>query len=404
MSAPRRPSPSGQTPASDSSPAGAGTNIPSQPVRPPLPGAPRRRLDGGTGLALLAVVIAGVALAIGLVNALGRGQAGCDTAAWDAVPAASALPAGWTLGTTDFYVGSQTTTLVGPLTDDSAGGAAVYASVTCYGDSAGDALRRTRTSAESSGATVTDLDGIGDEGYSMADSSTVSSAYHFRRGGLVAYVAPSGSVTPAELDQLAIAVDAAMATSQGGPTPSVPARPSAAPTASETPEASAEESPGPNASTEPESSPVAPALEARLPSEVGGVTLTKDSATGDVVLQDDASSRALAAALRTLDKSPTDLLLAQAYDESGTLAGSIMGFELPGVEGAELRTIILDAWLLAGSPGVTTTEVTLAGKPFTKVSYGDGVASSYVYVADGAVLVIDAPDEDQAGQFAAGLP
>jgi len=391
MSAPRHPAPSRPGPAAGSPPTS------------PLP-APGRRLGGAAVIALLALVVAGVALVLGLATALGRGQAGCQEAAWDAVPASSALPAGWALGSTDYYVASQTTTLGGPPTDDATGGAAVYTSVTCFGDSAADVLGRSRSSAEESGATVEDLSGIGDEGYSMADSATGSSAYHFRREGLVAYMAVSGTVSPVELDQLAAAVDAAMATSQGGAAPSVRVRPSEGPATTQTPGPTAEETTGPEVTTEPEPSPVAAALEARLPSEVGGTALTKDSATGDVVLQDDASSRALVAALRTVDKTAADLLLAQAFDETGTLAGSVLGFELPGVTGADLRAIILDAWLLADSPGVTKTEVTLAGKPFTRVSYGDGGTNSYVHVTDDAVIVIDAPDDDQAGTFAASLP
>lgn len=405
MSAPRHPTPSTPPrPAADPSPGEGRAPVAGSATTRALPGAPRRRLDAATGIAVLAVVIAAVALAVGLFSALGRGQDDCRTAAWDAVPAASALPAGWTLGSTDYYVGSQTTTLVGPLVDEATGGAAVYASVTCYGEAAADALGRSRSSAETAGATVEDLSGIGDDGYAMSDSSTGSSAYHFRRGGLVAYMAISGSVAPSELDQLATAVDAAMATAQGGPAPSIPVRPSDGPAASETPGASIESSPSPAESAEPEPSPVAAALEARLPSAVGGVTLTKDSATGDAVLQDDASSRALVAALRTLDKTAADLLLAQAYDESGTLAGSVLGFELPGVAGSELQPMILDAWLLAGSPGVTTTEVRLADRPFTKVSYGDGGTMSYVTLSDDAVLVIDAPDDDTAAEIAASLP
>ena len=377
----------------------------SPPPPSPLPGAPRRRLDAATSLALLAVILAGAALTLGVVNALGPGRGGCQANAWDAVPAQATLPGGWALGATDYYVESQTTTLVGPATDGAdGGGALVYASVTCFGDSAGDVLERSRTSAKNAGATVGDLTGIGLEGYALSDPSTGSSAYHFRRGALVAYLGVSGIVAPAELDQLAAAVGAAMAKAQGGAAPSFAARPTPVPGTSETPGASAEPSPSASASAEPEPSPVAAALEALLPSEVGGIALVKSSATGDAILADDTASRALVAALRSLGKTPSDLLLAQAFDETGTLAASILGFELPGVEGATLRTAIMKSWLLADSPGVTTSEVTLSGKPVTRVSYGDGGSDSYVLVRDGAVLVIDAADQAQAERIVASLP
>jgi hypothetical protein len=351
----------------------------------------------------VALVVAAIALVLGAWSVLGPARASCQTAAWDAIPAATALPAGWTLGATDFYVQSQTTTLLGPADETTGSGAVVYSSVTCFGGDAGEVLRRSRSSAESAGATVEDVESVGDEGYSMSDSTTGSSAYHFRRGSLVAYMAVSGSVAPTELDQLAVAVDAAMAGSQGGSVPSTPARPTGT-AGAETPGATVEPSPSPEESAEPEASPVAAALEARLPAEIDGVPLIKDSATADMVLGDDTSSRALEAALRSLNKTSSDLLLAQAYDEGGALAASILGFELPGVEGDTLRTIVLESWLMAGSTGVTTTEVTLSGRPVTKVVYGDGGADSYVAVSDDAVLVIDTTDAEQAERIIASLP
>lgn len=403
MSTRRRPSPSRPPTGPDTS----GTHEPGEHgaalSAPRLPGAPRRRLDSAVGLAVIAVALAGLALVIGLLNLLGPGRSSCQTAAWDAVPAVSRLPAGWALGATDYYPDSQTTTLVGPATDETAGsGPLVYVSVTCYGESAVDALGRSRASAGAAGSTIEDLSGVGDEGYAMSDPSTGGSAYHFRRRALLAYLAVSGTVAPAELDQAAAAVDAAMTTAQGGAAPAAVTRPTPVPGTSETPSSSAEASPSPAESAEPTASPVAAALEALLPSEVDGVTLVKDSATGDVLT--DTPGRALVASVRSLGKSPSDLLVAQAYDETETLAAFITGFELPGVKGTELRTMILESWLLAGSPGVTTTEVTLSGKPITRVSYGHEGSNAYVYVHVGAVLVIDTADEEQAKRIAAALP
>ncbi len=376
------------------------------PGRPSLPGAPRRRLDTPTGIAVLAVALAGMALVVGLVNLLGSGRNGCQAASWDAVPPAARLPAGWTVGTTDYYIDSQTTTLVGPSTDETTGGGAlVYATVTCYAGSAADALSRSRTSAEVAGATVDDLQGVGDDAYSMSDPSTGSSAYHIRRGALLAYLTVSGSVAPVDLDQVAAAVDAAMVTAQGGIAAAAPVtRPSATAGAGQTPGSSAGSSPRPGESTEPAPSPVAAELEAILPAEVDGVALTKDSTTADVILTDGAASRALVASLRTLGKSPGDLLLAQAYDETGTFDASILAFQLPGVDGTTLRKTILGTWLLADAPGVTSTEVTVSGKKVTRVSYGDGGSTSFVYVHGDAVVVIEAADEQQATRITASLP
>lgn len=409
MSARRRPFPSRPPTRPDSSGTGEQGEPAASPATSRLPGAPRRRLDTPTGLAVLAVALAGVALVVGLMNLLGSGRSSCQAASWDAVPAGARLPAGWTVGTTDYYLDSQTTTLVGPATDETTGGGAlVYASVSCYAGSAGDALHRSRTSAEAAGATIDALPELGDEAYAMSDPSTGSSAYHIRRGALLAYLAVSGTVAPVELDQVAAAVDAAMVTAQGGAAAEAPTtavtRPSPTAAAGETPGTSAEPSSGPGESAEPTAGPVAAGLEAILPAEVDGVTLAKDSTTADVILTDGAASRALVAALRSLGKSASDLLMAQAYDDTGTLEASVLGFQLPGVDGATLRTIILETWLLADAPGVTAAEVTLSGKTLTRVSYGDEGSISYVYVHDDAVLVIETTNEEQATRIAASLP
>jgi len=391
-------------PAASSSPGQPAADGPARPGQW-LPGAPRRRLDRATALAVGAVGLAAMALVVTVVGLVAPGRSSCQAAAWDAIPAVGALPADWTISSTDFYVDGQTTTLAGPASSEGADdGALLYASITCYGSSGADAIARSRTSVEDAGMPVDDLDDIGESGYAVQDATTGSQAYHFRRGGLVAYLAVSGSVSAAEMRQVALAVDASMLRAQGV---AAGTGPTAAP-ATSAPSAAASELPSvePSAveSAEPTETPIAPELEALLPDEVDGTPLVHDSTTGDYVLGDDTASRALTATLRDLGKAPADLRIAQGYDETGALDIGILAFRVPGVAGATLRDAILETWLFAGAAGVTSSQETLGGKEITRVSYGDEGSVSYVYLEDDAVLLINTADEALAGRILASQP
>ena len=171
----------------------------------------------------------------------------------------------------------------------------------------------------------------------------------------------------------------ASAPTNAGPTATASAAPSAAP------------------------SQAAPALVAEMPRSVRGTTLSVQSATGTTSLGAGPSSRAMSAALTSLGKKPADLEIAEAYDASGTSTLSILGFRVPGLDPTRLEPVILDDWLSANTPGVTTTSISLSGTPATRVSYGDEGASEYVVVHGDSIFIVETADQSLAASAVAAL-
>jgi hypothetical protein len=352
-----------------------------------------------------ALVLALVAVGLSAFAILRPATSSCQSAAWDAVPRASEIPAGWTIGVTDFYPDNQTTTIAGPASTTGSAGSTIYASVTCFGASAADAFDRSELASRSAGRSVTVLDGIGEAAYAIAGSTAGASAMQFRRGPLVAYLASSGVTTDAELRQVGQAVDAALRRALGDSGAVAPPAPSAAATPAASPAASAGASAG--ASPQPSqalASPVAPELEALMPRLVNGTTLVVESATGDQVLGTDTASKALIAALTSFGKKQTDLQIAQAYDSSSTLDLTVLGFRVPGISAAQLQPAVLQTWLFAGATGVTTKETTVGGVKVTEVTYGGSTSVSYVAARKDAVIIIQSADAKIAAAALAALP
>ncbi len=347
-------------------------------------------------LALLAVVLAAGALAFGFVNRGGSDLTACRSAAWAAIPDGQKLPAGWTVGSTDLNANGVTVSIVGPApVDQAAQPPVVYASVTCYGDAASAALDENRKGAEAAGATVTDRTPSGDA-YDVDNPSTGSVTTLFRVGGLIGQIADAGTAAPADLAAITTAMAGAMgngsAAGAGDPTPTDSATGSDAPGGS-----------GPIGSDEPGPSAFSPALEAVMPTDIGGTPLTIQSNSATEIFGDDPSSRALGARIRALGGTLDKLEVAQAYDDSGAILASIVGFRLPGADGAKLKAAIVETWLSAGNDGVTTSTVSLGGKSLTKIDYGDQGTTEYVYGKDDYVIVIDTSDAAVATEIASKL-
>jgi hypothetical protein len=150
-------------------------------------------------------------------------------------------------------------------------------------------------------------------------------------------------------------------------------------------------------------SPAAPALEAQMPHTINGTVLTIKSATNAASLGGDPSSRALSAAMTSLGKKPGDLEIAEAYDPSGALALTVLGFRVPGVDPVKLRSVVLEAWLSTKTPGVTSSSVTLSGMPSTQVSYGDAGPSNYVFVHGDSTFVVVTNDQALAVSAVAAI-
>jgi hypothetical protein len=380
---------------------------PRVPNPTPSPGAPGPRLRPSDERAMIAAAgrttrrIALVALALGVValgfaawrTLLPSSSASCQTTAWNATPAADQIPAGWTLKGTTYENFRKTLSLVGPQpADSSTSQAVIYATVTCYVDGASDAVTRSAAAATAAGQTVTDRPDLGDQAYQAVDASNAT-FIELRHGSVVVDLAATGSATQAEVDQLASAFDQSLGGDGGNiasPGPSTPAASgdgsSAAP------------------SVAPSGSPAAPGLEKALPTQVGSVALTVESAVGSTILGTDQGSRAITAALRAEGKSPDALKVAQAYDATGTSDLTLMAISVDGMPIAKVKGLVMDSWLAASGAGVTTSTVTMSGHEFTKVDYGDEGAMDYVLTDPDKVIVITTSDPAVAAQAAAALP
>ena len=333
-------------------------------------------------LAVAALVLAIVAVGLSAVAFMRPSPAGCQAAAWNAVPIAGEIPAGWTVSATDIYPNSQTTTIHGPIPADGSAASTVYLSVTCYGDRAADALSRSQQASMEAGRSVTTLEGMGDAGYTVAavrparaPSSSGAARWSRCSAGRASSRMPSCARSARRRTRRC---DARSGTAgQRRPPSRAPLQPpSASPSGLPIPPASASPEPSQAAA-----SPAAPELEAHMPRTVAGTTLSVQSATGDQVLGKDAASKALISTLASFGKKPADLQVAQAYDPAGAVDITVLGFRVPGITGAKLLPAVLRTWLFAGATGVTTKVTTVSGVAVTQVSYSGDTSVSYVLAA-----------------------
>ena len=164
----------------------------------------------------------------------------------------------------------------------------------------------------------------------------------------------------------------------------------------------------PLASDEPTLPPVAdthdaPDLEAYLPLTLNDTTLQVQSWTGDSILTDDAWSTSLTAFLTGAGKTSKDLRVAQAFDPTQALDGSIGVYRATGVQATALRDALVAAWKV-DYPEMTVSTVKLDGKDVTRCDFGEDTIASYLYVRDDLVFDVETTDEAIAAAAFAALP
>ena len=96
--------------------------------------------------------------------------------------------------------------------------------------------------------------------------------------------------------------------------------------------------------------------------------------------------------------------MAQAYDEAGAADLSVLAVTVDGLPAEQTRDIVLENWLAATGDGVKKDTVTLDGKTWTRIDYGDGGTLDYVLTDGANVIVITTADAALAEQAAAALP
>jgi hypothetical protein len=348
-------------------------------------------------IALLALVFALAAIGLAAWRFVASSGSGCQSTAWSTAPAVEQLPLGWTISSSQYDVNRRTMTLLGPApADATASQAVLYATITCYPQGAAESVSRSADAAAAAGQTVTSRTDLGDQGF-LADDASGAAFLQFRHGDVVVYLAASGDATTDEVDAVASAFDLAMGGDGGAAVIGTPEAggPTASAAASLAP---ASEIPSPT------DSPAAPELESALPTSVGDIQLTVESAVGSSILGSDQGSRAITAALRADGLTADDLHVAQAYDATNQADLSFLVVGVTGMQLDALKALVMSSWLAASGPGVTTDTVPLSGRTFTRVSYGDGGSLDYVLAEKDFVLIIETADASLAAQAAAALP
>lgn len=132
-------------------------------------------------------------------------------------------------------------------------------------------------------------------------------------------------------------------------------------------------------------------LEALLPAELNGTSLTRESWTGDAILGDDSWSSSLTTFLTGIGKTAVDLQVSQAYDADGALDLSAGVLRVAGLDATALRDAMIDAWK-GDYPDLKIAQTTIGGLDVTTGDFGEGAISSYWYVREGLVFDIETSD------------
>jgi hypothetical protein len=351
---------------------------------------PPRRDSTPVALAIVGVLLGLAALAIAVLNVtgvIGRSGGGiaagtCQRLAWSALPRPSEVAVGWSVQAPEYEVSRVSATLVGPTDSTGSAQSAIYLRITCFDSDAGEAVSRSRVSNIETGAQVDTL--AKGDGFKFNDPTSQSIGAYVRRGDLVASLLVSADAATEDLDASIDTVDKAMQRAEGAGGLDIPApvTPAPTPVVSFDAGASPEDTLSPGETPNPSDavpSPAAPSLEVLLPDKVGSYALTKSSYTGADLFEgdDSAFSRAITAALAKDGKTPSDLLVAQATEDSGALdLPDLWAMQVKGMSITTFEPIALEWFLSTGLPGITTTEQTIAGKKVKVIDYGPAASAS----------------------------
>jgi hypothetical protein len=132
-------------------------------------------------------------------------------------------------------------------------------------------------------------------------------------------------------------------------------------------------------------------LEGLLPDTLGGAPVTKLSMTGDTMLAAGGSPE-LAAVLQQFNKAPSDLSVAIGGTTSGTGVG-LFAYRIKGVDANQFFQTFLTA-AQAEDPGMTVTDMTLAGKAVKKVVTSD--ETLYLYASGDVLFAVGGENAPEA--------
>jgi hypothetical protein len=354
-----------------------------QPARP----GSRRGLALVGLLGGLALIVSGAAIVLILTRPAPVAEGSCRLVAWDAQPAGSELPSGWTISASGFYTDGYGASFAGPAASGAqAATPAMNVRVSCYGTDGHAAIVRSHSSDLALGGTDIPFADIGDEAVATVDASGTTTSVYLRQGQLVASIAAQG-MSPDDLEQAAVAIDDAMASAEAKAAAGPPSEPAGGGVGT-APSAPASEEPTPT----PTDAHAFTDLEALLPSSVDGTPMSTQSTTASDALSGDPSGNALLQWLTAAGKTPGDLEIAAAYDPTSTVDADFTAFRVKGIAAANLRQAVLESWLGANASGITTTNKTIGGKAVVAIDYGDGGALDYVYQQGDVVVILSSSD------------
>ncbi|MGD9511795.1 MAG: hypothetical protein AB7I59_12165 [Geminicoccaceae bacterium] len=145
-----------------------------------------------------------------------------------------------------------------------------------------------------------------------------------------------------------------------------------------------------------------PALEALLPTTLGGKALTLASQSGTEL---STQSTAFDAFLAELGRSRGDFTLASAYSQ-GELRAEVGGWRVEGADPARLLPAFRKAVQASSATPLTGADEQLAGRTVTRIGDPGQLARGplYVLVRGDALLFVQTPDRALAEEALAKLP
>jgi hypothetical protein len=158
----------------------------------------------------------------------------------------------------------------------------------------------------------------------------------------------------------------------------------------------------PEATPEPTLAEGAGDLAAILPTEVGGMTIEYQSASGAAVLGSEGASPETQALFARLGADPSDLSSAFgfAFDAESQTGVSIFAFRVEGADEGQLRN---EFRTVMEDQGATVTEETVGGKSVIHAGY-EGATQGYIYVKGDIAFVVSGEPVALAEEALAALP
>jgi hypothetical protein len=147
-------------------------------------------------------------------------------------------------------------------------------------------------------------------------------------------------------------------------------------------------------------------LEARLPSQVNGVTMVKYSFKGASFLESGADNQQdLKDFLSSLGKSPDDLSVAFAGDPNAQLDLQLGAFRVAGADSNALLSAFIAA-TQKQSPQDTVTQGNVGGKNVTQIVDPNDTESGtiYIYASGDTLFYVSSPDPALAAAGLTALP